>query len=183
MRTSFRIHEEEEIYVAVDARTESLQSLRELGPPDLVYLVKQPKANSTRQVRHKIPTLLPSYNPPCVNNRLIFYLSQTGVYHHVTGIDASSSASLAAYVNTLTFSPLDKTHKVVSGIYWLECNLCPVFGSRADTYTVATMHSPISICASKLKSPEVWRATALMSGVTSALLLRLFGLRPSFALF
>jgi hypothetical protein len=43
---------------------------------------------------------------------------QTGVYHHVTGIDASSSASLAAYVNTLTFSPLDKTHKVVSGIYW-----------------------------------------------------------------
>ncbi|KAJ5333627.1 Tetratricopeptide-like helical [Penicillium brevicompactum] len=84
------IHEEDEIYVAVDARTESLQSLRELGPPDLVYLVKQPKANSTRQ---------------------------TGVYHHVTGIDASSSASLAAYVNTLTFSPLDKTHKVVSGIY------------------------------------------------------------------
>ncbi|KAJ5103496.1 hypothetical protein N7532_004025 [Penicillium argentinense] len=84
------IHEEEDIYVAVDARTESLQSLRELGPPDLVYLVKQPKANSTRQ---------------------------TGVYHHVTGIDASSSASLAAYVNTLTFSPLDKTHKVVSGIY------------------------------------------------------------------
>ncbi|KAJ5092858.1 Tetratricopeptide-like helical [Penicillium angulare] len=84
------IHEEEEIYVAVEARTDSLQSLRELGPPDLVYLVKQPKANSTRQ---------------------------TGVYHHVTGIDASSSASLAAYVNTLTFSPLDKTHKVVSGIY------------------------------------------------------------------
>ncbi|KAK5800485.1 hypothetical protein VI817_002697 [Penicillium citrinum] len=84
------IHEEEDIYVAVDARSDSLQSLRELGPPDLVYLVKQPKANSTRQ---------------------------TGVYHHVTGIDASSSASLAAYVNTLTFSPLDKTHKVVSGIY------------------------------------------------------------------
>jgi len=46
----FRIHEEEDIYVAVDARSDSLQSLRELGPPDLVYLVKQPKANSTRQV-------------------------------------------------------------------------------------------------------------------------------------
>jgi len=42
---------------------------------------------------------------------------QTGVYHHVTGIDASSSASLAAYVNTLTFNPADKTHKVVSGLY------------------------------------------------------------------
>ncbi|KAL1857900.1 bud site selection protein [Paecilomyces lecythidis] len=84
------IIEDDDIFAAVDARTESLQNLRELGPPDLVYLVKQPKTNSTRQ---------------------------TGVYHHVTGIDASSSASLAAYVNTLTFSPLDKTHKVVSGIY------------------------------------------------------------------
>ncbi|KAJ6166868.1 hypothetical protein N7470_002315 [Penicillium chermesinum] len=84
------IHEEEELHVAIDARTDSLQNLRELGPPDLVYLVKQPKANSTRQ---------------------------TGVYHHVTGVDASSSASLAAYVNSLTFSPLDKTNKVVSGIY------------------------------------------------------------------
>ncbi|KAL2008357.1 hypothetical protein VTN00DRAFT_8339 [Thermoascus crustaceus] len=85
------IIEEDDLFAAIDARTESLQNLRELGPPDLVYLVKQPKTgNSTRQ---------------------------TGVYHHVTGIDASSSASLAAYVNTLTFSPHDKTHKVVSGIY------------------------------------------------------------------
>lgn len=42
---------------------------------------------------------------------------QIGVYHHVTGIDASSSASLAAYVNTLTFNPTDKTHKVVSALY------------------------------------------------------------------
>ncbi|KAF9893104.1 hypothetical protein FE257_012515 [Aspergillus nanangensis] len=84
------IYEEDEIFAAVDARTESLQNLRELGPPDLVYLVKQPKTSANRQ---------------------------TGVYHHVTGIDASSSASLAAYVNTLTFSPLDKTHKVVSGVY------------------------------------------------------------------
>ncbi|KAL5340111.1 Chs5p-Arf1p-binding proteins-domain-containing protein [Aspergillus crustosus] len=84
------IYEEEDILAAVDVRTESLQNLRELGPPDLVYLVKQPKTGATRQ---------------------------TGVYHHVTGIDASSSASLAAYVNTLVSSPLDKTNKVVSGIY------------------------------------------------------------------
>ncbi|KAL4878683.1 clathrin-coated vesicle protein [Aspergillus karnatakaensis] len=84
------IYDDEDILAAVDARTESLQNLRELGPPDLVYLVKQPKTGATRQ---------------------------TGVYHHVTGIDASSSASLAAYVNTLVSSPLDKTNKVVSGIY------------------------------------------------------------------
>lgn len=47
-------------------------------------------------------------------------VEQVGVYHHVTGIDASSSASLAAYINTLTFSPHDKQHKVVSGLYWYE---------------------------------------------------------------
>lgn len=49
-----RIYEEEEnIYAAVDARSESLQNLRELGPPDLVYLVKQPKTNAHHQVRRR----------------------------------------------------------------------------------------------------------------------------------
>ena len=43
---------------------------------------------------------------------------QTGAYHHVTGVDASSSASLAAYVNTLTYNPHDKAQKVVSALYW-----------------------------------------------------------------
>lgn len=76
--------------MAVDARTESLPGLRELGPPDLVHLVKQSSKAGAKQ---------------------------TGVYHHVTGVDASSSASLAAYVNTLVFNPSDKTHKVVSGLY------------------------------------------------------------------
>jgi Chs5-Arf1p-binding protein BUD7/BCH1 len=86
----YRIIEDDDIGLAVDARTESLPGLRELGPPDLVHLVKQSVKAGAKQ---------------------------TGVYHHVTGIDASSSASLAAYVNTLTFNPADKTHKVVSGLY------------------------------------------------------------------
>nr|OQO26576.1 hypothetical protein B0A51_06767 [Rachicladosporium sp. CCFEE 5018] len=42
---------------------------------------------------------------------------QVGVYHHVTGIDASSSASLAAYINTLTYTPTDKINRVTSGLY------------------------------------------------------------------
>ncbi|EEH36741.1 bud site selection protein [Paracoccidioides lutzii Pb01] len=84
------IIEEQNIYASIDARTESLQNLRELGPVDLVHVVKQSKTSTG---------------------------TQTGVYHHVTGVDASSSASLAAYVNTLTYSPVDKNHKVVSGIY------------------------------------------------------------------
>jgi hypothetical protein len=56
-----RIYEDDDVYAAVDARTESLQNLRELGPPDLVYLVKQPKANSNRQVRSR------TYPPPQSN--------------------------------------------------------------------------------------------------------------------
>ncbi|RMZ87446.1 hypothetical protein DV736_g5332, partial [Chaetothyriales sp. CBS 134916] len=84
------IIEDDDIGLAVDARTESLAGLRELGPPDLVHLTKQSiKAGA----------------------------SQTGVYHHVTGVDASSSASLAAYLNTLTNTTAEKTHKVVEGVY------------------------------------------------------------------
>ena len=85
-----RIIEDEDIGLAIDARTDSLAGLRELGPPDFVHLVKQSIKTGAKQ---------------------------TGVYHHVTGIDASSSASLAAYVNTLTYNPADKTHKVISGLY------------------------------------------------------------------
>lgn len=44
-------------------------------------------------------------------------LHKVGVYHHVTGIDASSSASLAAYINTLTYAPSNTTNKVISGTY------------------------------------------------------------------
>ncbi|KAL8770544.1 MAG: hypothetical protein Q9209_003800 [Squamulea sp. 1 TL-2023] len=81
---------EEELESAVDSRNESLPTLRELGPPDLVHLVKQSAKSGNKQ---------------------------SGVYHHVTGTDASSSASLAAYVNTIIYSPNDKSSKVISGLY------------------------------------------------------------------
>jgi hypothetical protein len=44
---------------------------------------------------------------------------QVGVYHHVTGVDASSSASLAAYINTLTYKENHQSSsKIVEGVYW-----------------------------------------------------------------
>jgi Chs5-Arf1p-binding protein BUD7/BCH1 len=44
---------------------------------------------------------------------------QIGVYHHITGVDASSSASLAAYINTLTYKENHQsTTKIVEGVYW-----------------------------------------------------------------
>ncbi|KAK5129709.1 hypothetical protein LTR08_002953 [Meristemomyces frigidus] len=81
---------EDDAHSVIEIRTDSLPSLRELGPPDLVHLMKQPVKSTTKQI---------------------------GVYHHVTGIDASSSASLAAYINTLTYQPNDRQHKVVSALY------------------------------------------------------------------
>ncbi|KAH9903999.1 chaps-domain-containing protein [Xylariomycetidae sp. FL2044] len=83
---------EEVLHESIEARTETLMSLRELGPPDLVHLLKQNLRNTARQ---------------------------TGVYHHVTGVDASSSASLAAYINTLTYKEHGQAaqHKIVEGVY------------------------------------------------------------------
>jgi hypothetical protein len=81
---------EDDLLTVVDARTDSLQTLRELGPPDLVHLIKVPIKGAPKQ---------------------------QGIYHHVTGVDASSSAALAAYINTLTYAPYDKQNKVVSGLY------------------------------------------------------------------
>ncbi|EHK24239.1 uncharacterized protein TRIVIDRAFT_145919 [Trichoderma virens Gv29-8] len=83
---------EDVLHESIDARTESLAALRELGPPDLVHLVKQAVRNPGKQA---------------------------GVYHHVTGVDASSSASLAAYINTLTYRDHDPntTTRIVEGVY------------------------------------------------------------------
>lgn len=57
---------------------------------------------------------------------LIPFLAQIGSYHYVSGVDASSSASLAAYLNSLTYAVEDSqawfsksiTWKVRSGCYW-----------------------------------------------------------------
>jgi hypothetical protein len=53
-------------------------------------------------------------------------MKELGSYHYVSGVDASSSATLAAYLNSLTYS-LDETQswfsksnawRIRSGIYW-----------------------------------------------------------------
>ncbi len=41
---------EENLHESIDARTESLLSLRELGPPDLVHLLRQSIRNPLKQV-------------------------------------------------------------------------------------------------------------------------------------
>ncbi|ORY87518.1 Chs5p-Arf1p-binding proteins-domain-containing protein [Leucosporidium creatinivorum] len=59
------------------SRTETLASFRELGPPDLCHIIKTTGKAGTKDL---------------------------GSYHYVSGVDASSSASLAAYLNSLTYT-------------------------------------------------------------------------------
>lgn len=59
------------------ARTESLPTFREMGPPDTCHILK--------------------YNPKVPGK-------EYGSYHFAIGVDASSSATIAAYMNSLSYS-------------------------------------------------------------------------------
>jgi len=90
---------EVELGEALTARTESLSTFRELGPPDLCHVVKSTGRSGQRDL---------------------------GSYHYISGVDASSSASLAAYINSLTYAVEDNSAwfskntawKVRNGCYW-----------------------------------------------------------------
>ncbi|KAK4145955.1 Chs5p-Arf1p-binding proteins-domain-containing protein [Dichotomopilus funicola] len=130
---------EEVLHEAIDARTDSLVSLRELGPPDLVHLVKQQLRSGGKQV---------------------------GVYHHVTGVDASSSASLAAYINTLAYREFgpSATSKTLEGTY-----CCYNAFSRVDMRVHAPFPGSVeSYCVDergekRKATDELWLETYLCS--------------------
>ncbi|TVY27443.1 Uncharacterized protein LHYA1_G003194 [Lachnellula hyalina] len=129
---------EEILHESIDARTEVLIALRELGPPDLVQLIKQAPRNPGKQI---------------------------GVYHHVTGVDASSSASLAAYINTLTYKETHQsTTKIVEGVY-----CCYNAFSRLDMRVHVTIPGTVdSYCIDergekRSASDELWLETYLCS--------------------
>ncbi|CAO3567128.1 unnamed protein product [Mortierella alpina] len=82
---------ERELGESIQARTDALGTFKELGAPDLCHIIK---------VNVK----------PAVK--------ETSSYHYVSGIDASSSASLAAYLNSLTYA-IDESHAWFSkGAQW-----------------------------------------------------------------
>ncbi|KAH6887826.1 Chs5p-Arf1p-binding proteins-domain-containing protein [Coprinopsis sp. MPI-PUGE-AT-0042] len=96
---------------AITARTEALTTFRELGPPDLCHVVKSTGRSGQRDF---------------------------GSYHYISGVDASSSASLAAYINSLTYAVEDisawfsktasgKCGADVSGAYPRRVHLCRKF--------------------------------------------------------
>ncbi|KAJ6572117.1 Chs5p-Arf1p-binding proteins-domain-containing protein [Mycena capillaripes] len=82
---------------ALTARTESLSTFRELGPPDLCHVVKSTGKAGQRDL---------------------------GSYHFVSGVDASSSASLAAYINSLTYAIEDSNAWFSKTPVWKVRNGC-----------------------------------------------------------
>ncbi|KAI1275282.1 chaps-domain-containing protein [Xylaria sp. FL0933] len=130
---------EEVTHESIDTRTETLVSLRELGPPDLVHLLKVNSRNPSKQ---------------------------TGVYHHVTGVDASSSASLAAYINTLTYKEHGQppTNRISEGIY-----CCYNAFSRLDMRVHVTIPGTVeAVCVDergekRKATDELWLETYLCS--------------------
>ncbi|KAJ7484370.1 Chs5p-Arf1p-binding proteins-domain-containing protein [Mycena latifolia] len=82
---------------SLTARTESLSTFRELGPPDLCHVVKSTGKAGQRDL---------------------------GSYHFVSGVDASSSASLAAYINSLTYAIEDSNAWFSKTPVWKVRNGC-----------------------------------------------------------
>ncbi|PCH44766.1 chaps-domain-containing protein [Wolfiporia cocos MD-104 SS10] len=82
---------------SLSARTEALSTWRELGPPDLCHVVKSTGRSGQRDF---------------------------GSYHYVSGVDASSSASLAAYINSLTYAIEDDSGWFSKGTVWKVRNGC-----------------------------------------------------------
>ena len=117
---------EQNVYVGANAiaspfilnPARSLATFRELGPPDLCHVQKSTGRSGTGDV--------------CAHFHIVAQCTdvhahgQLGSYHYVSGVDASSSASLAAYINSLTYAIEDSNTwfsksaiwKVKNGCYW-----------------------------------------------------------------
>ncbi|PWN49435.1 chaps-domain-containing protein [Violaceomyces palustris] len=135
---------EVELGESLMSRTETLASFRELGPPDLCHVIKSngSKANS----------------------------KDIGSYHYVSGVDASSSAALAAYINSLTYE-LDQnpawfssknTYKLKSGAY-----CCFNAFSRVDVRVEVRIPGSVDAYVVDLRgerhetTPEIWQEVYL----------------------
>ncbi|KAF8958435.1 hypothetical protein BGZ46_001971 [Entomortierella lignicola] len=82
---------ERELGESLHARTDALGTFKELGAPDLCHIIK---VNVKPNVK------------------------ETSSYHYVSGIDASSSASLAAYLNSLTYAIDESNAWFTKGAQW-----------------------------------------------------------------
>ncbi|TIB17325.1 hypothetical protein E3P89_00064 [Wallemia ichthyophaga] len=145
-----------EIGESVASRTETLSTFRELGPPDLCHIIKSPTRAGTT--------------------------NDSGSYHYVSGIDASSSASIAIYLNDLLrsldisqgwFAP-NAGWKVKSGTYWSVLHCYNAF-SRVDVRVQVKIPGGVDSYAVDLRgerhelNSSLWLETYLSAHLRSIL--------------
>ncbi|THH26900.1 hypothetical protein EUX98_g7293 [Antrodiella citrinella] len=142
---------EVELGEALTARTESLSTFRELGPPDLVHVVKSTGRSGQRDI---------------------------GTYHYVSGVDASTSASVAAYINSLTYNMEDDAGWFTKGSGWKVrsgCYCCFNAFSRVDVRVDVKIPGGVNPYVVDLRgerheaTPEIWLETYL-SGMLRSIL-------------
>ncbi|KAI0765287.1 chaps-domain-containing protein [Fomes fomentarius] len=128
---------------SLSARTESLSTFRELGPPDLVHVLKSTGRSGQRDL---------------------------GSYHYVSGVDASSSASLAAYINSLTYNIEDESGWFTKGTSWKVksgCYCCFNAFSRVDVRVDVKIPGGVQAYVVDLRgerheaTPDIWQETFL----------------------
>ncbi|KIM42087.1 hypothetical protein M413DRAFT_444556 [Hebeloma cylindrosporum] len=142
---------EVELGESLTARTESLSSFRELGPPDLCHVVKSTGRSGQRDF---------------------------GSYHYVSGVDASSSASLAAYINSLTYAIEDNSAWFSKTPQWKVkngCYCCFNAFSRVDIRVDVKIPGGVNAYVIDLRgerheaTPEIWQET-YVSAILRAIL-------------
>ncbi|KAH7910675.1 Chs5p-Arf1p-binding proteins-domain-containing protein [Hygrophoropsis aurantiaca] len=142
---------EVEIGEALTARTESLATFRELGPPDLCHVIKSTGRAGQRDL---------------------------GSYHFVSGVDASSSASLAAYINSLTYAIEDSSAWFSKSTAWKVksgCYCCFNAFSRVDIRVDVKIPGGVNAYVVDLRgerheaTPEIWQE-AYVSALLRAIL-------------
>lgn len=132
---------EVELGEALTVRTESLATFRELGPPDLCHVVKSTGKAGQREL---------------------------GSYHFVSGVDASSSASLAAYINSLTYAIEDNIAWFSKPAAWKVrngCYCCFNAFSRVDVRVDVKIPGGVHAYVIDLRgerhtaTPDIWQET------------------------
>ncbi|KAF9920865.1 hypothetical protein FBU30_009187 [Linnemannia zychae] len=142
---------EREMGESLQARLDALGTFKELGAPDLCHIIK-------------------------VNVKPA--IKETSSYHYVSGIDASSSASLAAYLNSLTYA-IDESHawfskgaqwRIRSGVY-----CCYNAFSRVDVRVEVKIPGGVESYAINLRgerqeaTPAIWQETYMSAMLRSIL--------------
>ncbi|TXT15606.1 hypothetical protein VHUM_00109 [Vanrija humicola] len=135
---------ETDIGESVVARTETLASFRELGPPDLCHVVK-------------------SYGQKAAQKDI-------GSYHYCSGVEASSSASVAAYFNSLQFHVEESPAWFGKGSGWrvrTGTYCCFNAFSRVDVRVDVRIPGGVDAYVVDLRgdrheaTPEIWQETYL----------------------